>query len=147
MRKWVTRTVAVAVVFTLYGCGLPNQGPTYRASPAAEKLAALRASPASLSTMALPFLFEKNEGQKDRRVKFLVRRSGHNLFLTQNSLVFVLANRPNRSQSRNELFSETDISVGSSSAVALHLNFVDANTLLIRFTPTPTRARMGANRI
>src|SRR3989442_391519 len=41
----------------------------------------------------LPLSFEPNEGQTDRRVKFLARRSGYTLFLTGDEAVLALRSR------------------------------------------------------
>ena len=81
-----------------------------------------------MSTTSMPLLFEKNQGQKDERVSFFVRHPGYNLFLTEKSIVTVLSSSSNKSQGNNARSFETRPSASSTSAVALHLDFVNANS-------------------
>jgi hypothetical protein len=46
----------------------------------------------------LPLVFEKNEGQTDRQVKFLARGDGYGLFLTPNEAVLKLQSSRNKSK-------------------------------------------------
>jgi hypothetical protein len=48
---------------------------------------------------AVPLSFEMNQGQTDKRVKFIARGSGGRLFLTSAEAVFALTPKPSRHSS------------------------------------------------
>lgn len=73
-----------------------------------------------VSTATASLSFEPNQGQSDRRVKFLSRNDGFALFLSADEAVMKL--RPNRKQ----LASSTEHSAGASGAV-LHMKLLGAN--------------------
>lgn len=129
----VPHWVAIIASLFLTSCGVAEKEPPSPSSlsalpgPSVARPTAPMTARTPLSTTALPFLFEKNQGQKDGRVSFFVRHPGFNLFLTEKSIVTVLSSPSKKSQGRTARSFETGTWAGPTKAVALHLDFVNAN--------------------
>jgi len=84
--------------------------------------------PLSLSGTTLPFLFEVNRGQADKRARFVVRRPGYNVFLTPTGLVTVLAGIPEAAPDGADARpTEPPAPSEPPPAMALHMQFVGAS--------------------
>ncbi|MBT7755770.1 MAG: hypothetical protein HN732_00480, partial [Rhodospirillaceae bacterium] len=83
----------------------------------------------SLSRTTMPLVFEKNIGQANKQVRYLVRRPGFNLFLTPTSLVTVMAglsgNDPRDDADRGHFVARP---VKAPPSMALHMQLVGANS-------------------
>lgn len=82
----------------------------------------------SASYSRLPFLFEANTGQADARAKFIVRRPGYSVFLTNMGLVSVLQglHPPTEPDGHDKLNWRTDSKPPK--AMALHMQFVGSQS-------------------
>lgn len=82
----------------------------------------------SASSSRLPFLFEANNGQAEARARFIVRRPGYNVFLTDTGLVSVLQGLPPSTETgeQDKLSRQTDSE--PTKAMALHMQFVGSGT-------------------
>jgi Beta-propeller repeat len=76
--------------------------------PGATVSARLAGKPLLATHGALPVAFEANQGQTDRRVKYLARGQGYALFLTSRETVFVLAAPENKSPAGHHAGKKTD---------------------------------------
>jgi hypothetical protein len=77
----------------------------------------------------LPLSFEVNRGQTDRRVKFLSRGSGYNLFLTPTEAVLVL-HRATANQARHSADAQAEVTereAEKTSSTVLRMQLVGAN--------------------
>jgi hypothetical protein len=74
-----------------------TQKPTYADASAAASLKQATEARVSETYGKLPLMFEANAGQTDKRVRFLSRGSGYNLFLTSTEAVLAL-NKPGASK-------------------------------------------------
>jgi Tol biopolymer transport system component len=92
-RYRVLLLLVAAVTFSLLLRNLwsaSNQQPIGASSTAHSNSKPTTMKPAANSYGKLPMSFEKNQGQTDRKVKFLSRGSGYSLFLTSDEAVLAL---------------------------------------------------------
>lgn len=83
-------------------------------------------SMARIGGAKIPFLFEKNAGQADKRARFVVRRSGYNVFLTPTSLVTVLGSLTVPAPEKPGAEKKPVPSAGTEKSYALHMQMVGA---------------------
>ena len=83
---------------------------------------------ANRAGVTLPFLFEENVGQADKRAAFVVRRGGYNVFLTKTGFVTVLKGIPEAKAPTDPRKIENREIKPPKNAMALHLQFVGAQS-------------------
>ena len=113
--------------------GKPPQGGVSQASRAATVTAARRVA-LSESYGIHPLAFEPNQGQTDRRVRFLSRGPGYDLFLTSGEAVLSL---------REKTISSTQVTTAglrSGSVLRIKLDGANRSPTLAGFDPLPGKA-------
>jgi uncharacterized repeat protein (TIGR01451 family) len=107
---WPLHAALAASAFTPHRAAT-SENPRESARPRSDAATATKRAAAEKDYGRLPLHFEANEGQLDKRVRFVSRGSGYSLFLTQTEAVLALRRQPARDSSPGVEQADRDESV------------------------------------